>query len=71
MTAIFLSTLKPSECYCPLDDLPISPRPVTRLRLRLLAQRAAAAGFADLASKVEGEWQRIGDALGVAEDYHE
>jgi len=62
----FVSTMDPTDFS---HDPQRSSHPVTMLRIRFLAERAAAAGFADLAERIEGEWETIAQTIGVVEDY--
>jgi hypothetical protein len=51
-------------------NLQRSTHPVAWLRVKLLAERAAAAGFTVEAQEVNDEWMVIAQAMGVVEDYH-
>lgn len=56
--------------YRKREDLEKSTHPVTWLRIRFLARRVKAAGFAKLASSVESEWEATARLMGISEDYH-
>ncbi len=62
----FVSTMDPTDFS---HDPQRSSHPVTMLRIRFLAERAAAAGSGDLAERIEGEWETIAQTIGVVEDY--
>lgn len=51
-------------------NLQRSTHPVAWLRVKLLAERAAAAGFTAEAQAVNDEWMAVAQAMGVVEDYH-
>lgn len=62
----FVSNMDPADFS---HDARRSSHPVTMLRIRFLADRAAAAGFPELAQRTEGEWETIAQTIGAAEDY--
>lgn len=62
----FVSTMDSTDFS---HDPQRSSHPVTMLRIRFLAERAAAAGFAELAEGIEGEWEAIAQTIGAFEDY--
>jgi hypothetical protein len=66
----FLNTLDHSDFYRPPEKLRLSAHPLTWLRVRLLADRAAASGFSKLGWQVVDEWRSVAQILGVREDYH-
>lgn len=66
----FLSTMDRGDFYRYPQDLEMSDHPVTWLRVRFLAERASFAGFSDLAGTIEEEWRKVGEVMGVDEDYH-
>lgn len=51
------------------DDQMRSSHPVTWLRVRLLADRAASLGWQAVADEIKTDWQNIAAMLGVTEDY--
>lgn len=51
-------------------NLRSNTHPVTWLRVKLLAARATAAGFATEAQIIISEWEAVAQAIGVVEDYH-
>jgi hypothetical protein len=51
-------------------DMAASSHPVTWLRVQFLTERAATAGFTDLAHEVECEWRGFARVMGVEEDYY-
>ncbi len=51
-------------------DLRRSAHPVTWLRVKLLTERATAAGFPQEAQAISNEWAAVAHAMGVVEDYH-
>lgn len=55
----YLGTMQRGDFYRQPSDLRYSEHPVTWLRVRLLAERARRAGFAELAMEVEGEWRVV------------
>jgi hypothetical protein len=59
-----------SEFYRPPADLDHSAHPVTWLRIKLLAKRATAAGYVDVARRAVDDWDTIARTMGVTEDYH-
>jgi hypothetical protein len=66
----FLMRMDRADFSNPLPELRRSLHPVTWLRIKLLAKRAVAAGFPDLAQRVTEEWQVLAQHLAVEEDYH-
>lgn len=66
----FLGLRDRGDYYRERRDLEHSTHPVTWLRVRLLARRAALAGFADVANGMEAEWRAVARLLGIQEDYH-
>lgn len=62
----FVSNMDPSDFA---HDPERNSHPVTMLRIRFLAERAAAAGFPELGRRMEEEWETIAQTIGVAEDY--
>src|SRR5205814_10593653 len=50
--------------------LRLGTHPVTWLRVKLLTERATAAGFSHEAQSVSNEWAAVAHAMGVVEDYH-
>lgn len=55
--------------YLPREKQIGSAHPVAWLRTRMLADRAAELGLADLAGDLAESWQRVAATLGVREDY--
>ena len=51
-------------------DLRRSAHPVTWLRVKLLTERATAAGFPQEAQSISNEWAAVAHTMGVVEDYH-
>ncbi len=51
-------------------DLRRSAHPVTWLRIKLLTERATAAGFSQEAQSISNEWAAVAHAMGIVEDYH-
>jgi hypothetical protein len=51
-------------------DLRRGTHPVTWLRVKLLTERATAAGFPQEARSISNEWTAVAHAMGVVEDYH-
>jgi hypothetical protein len=66
----FLGVFNESDFYRPPKNLQLSEHPVTWLRVRFLANRAADAGFSELAESVQERWEMVARIIGVAEDYH-
>lgn len=66
----YLSAFAETDFYQQPDDLRTSQHPVTWLRIRFLARRAARAGFEDLARASDAEWRLVATTLGLREDYH-
>lgn len=66
----FVGVFNQGDFYRQPEDLRLSEHPVNWLRVRFLTERAASAGFADLAKIVEKEWRMIAQTMGVVEDYH-
>jgi hypothetical protein len=58
------------EYHIPADQLTDREHPVTWLRARLLADRAARAGHAELARAFANAWELTSAAMGVVEDYY-
>jgi len=52
------------------QNLRLGTHPVTWLRVKLLTERATAAGFPQEAESISNEWSTIARAMGVVEDYH-
>ncbi len=65
-----LRMLERADLVQSLPDLQGSSHPVTWLRVKLLAERASAAGFAAEAQRIKNEWAAVAQAMGVVEDYH-
>ncbi len=51
-------------------NLRLGTHPVTWLRVKLLTERATAAGFSHEAQSISDEWAAVAHAMGVVEDYH-
>lgn len=68
--ASYLSNLHRHDFYQCRSMLASGAHPVTWLRVQLLAQRAADAGFGDVAEAVDREWRGVARVLQVEEDYH-
>jgi len=51
-------------------DLRRSTHPVTWLRVKLLTERATAAGFPQEAQSISNEWATVAHTMGVVEGYH-
>ena len=66
----FLNTRDMGNYYRDPQGLQYSSHPVTWLRIHFLSRRANDAGFADLASEIEKEWNDIAQLMGIIEDYH-
>jgi hypothetical protein len=64
-----LATLAPGDFTFDPTEPGEASHPVTSLRVRFLAGRAARAGFASLADSVVAEWHEISHALGIEEDF--
>lgn len=66
----YVSNLQPQDFYQSRASLASGAHPVTWLRVQLLSQRAADAGFRELAYRIDREWRTVARALRVEEDYH-
>ena len=58
-----------NEFKVPIDELVHSSHPVTFLRVRLLSDRVRSMGYNTESDKMEGEWEKIAQAIGIVEDY--
>ena len=58
-----------SEFKVPVDELVHRSHPVTFLRVRLLSDLVRRMGYNAEADKLEEEWEKIAQAIGIVEDY--
>ena len=58
-----------NEFKVPINELAGRPHPVTFLRVRLLSDLARRMGYNAEADKLEGEWEKIAQTMGIIEDY--
>lgn len=68
--ATHLRLLERSDLVQSPLDLRHSTHPVTWLRVKLLVERATAAGFLQEARTISNEWTAVAHAMRVTEDYH-
>jgi hypothetical protein len=68
--ASYLSRMDSGDFYQLPQELVRSAHPVTWLRVRFLTRRATAAGFHNLAQRIEHEWGEVARIMGIVEDYH-
>jgi len=66
----YLNMLHTDDFYQQPQDLALSSHPVTWLRIRFLTERAAAAGFTEIARDIDREWRGFAHMMGIVEDYH-
>jgi hypothetical protein len=66
----YVGTMERGDFYRQPIDLQHSEHPVTRLRVKLLCNRAQAQGFEDTAEAIEKEWNIVADLMGIHDDYH-
>ena len=66
----FLNTRDMGNYYRDPRGLQYSSHPVTWLRIHFLSRRASEAGFYDLATEIENEWDEVAQLMGIIEDYH-
>ncbi len=59
-----------SVFHLPQEDLELSSHPVTRLRVRLLADRVRKASLLAESEKLKTQWDNIAKMMGVTEDYY-
>jgi hypothetical protein len=66
----YLGTMDRGDFYRPPESLRYSSHPIKWLRVKLLIERARAAGYEDTAREVEEEWSAVAMTMNVREDYH-
>lgn len=66
----YIAKLRTTDYFRQAVDLHGSSHPVSCLRLKLLAERAARSGFGEQSEKVMRSWNDVANLLGVVEDYY-